>query len=90
MEGFVTDWLSLTIRWLHVGVAIAWIGESFHFVALDNSLRPPKDAALRSRGVSGEFWHMHGAPCPAHLSAGGSVEGYAAGECDEYDRGRSG
>ncbi|MGN6651908.1 urate hydroxylase PuuD [Trinickia sp.] len=60
MEGFITDWLSLTIRWLHVIVAIAWIGESFYFVALDNSLKKPKDPVLVERGVFGELWHVHG------------------------------
>ncbi|RQH07956.1 urate hydroxylase PuuD [Paraburkholderia dinghuensis] len=60
MEGFITDWLSLTLRWFHVVVAIAWIGESFYFVALDNSLKPPADPNQRHRGVSGELWHVHG------------------------------
>ncbi|TAM50525.1 MAG: hypothetical protein EPN57_22340 [Paraburkholderia sp.] len=60
MEGFITDWLNLAIRWLHVIVAIAWIGESFYFVALDNSLRKPKDQTLTERGVFGELWHVHG------------------------------
>jgi uncharacterized membrane protein len=60
MEGFITDWLNLTIRWLHVVAAIAWIGESFYFVALDNSLKKPKDPALVERGVFGELWHVHG------------------------------
>ena len=35
MEGFITDWLNLAIRWFHVVAAIAWIGESFYFVALE-------------------------------------------------------
>ncbi|WP_186229158.1 urate hydroxylase PuuD [Burkholderia gladioli] len=60
MEGFITDWLNLAIRWLHVICAIAWIGESFYFVALDNSLKPPKDPSQRQRGVFGELWHVHG------------------------------
>jgi uncharacterized membrane protein len=60
MEGFITDGLNLVIRWLHVIAAIAWIGESFYFVALDNSLKPPKDPVLRQRGVFGELWHVHG------------------------------
>ena len=60
MEGFITDWLNLAIRWLHVIAAIAWIGESFYFVALDNSLKKPKDPALVERGVFGELWHVHG------------------------------
>ena len=53
MEGFVTDWLNLAIRWFHVIAAIAWIGESFYFVALDNSLKPPTDPNQRRRGVFG-------------------------------------
>jgi uncharacterized membrane protein len=60
MEGFITDWLNLALRWLHVIVAIAWIGESFYFVALDNSLKKPSDPALTTRGVFGELWHVHG------------------------------
>jgi uncharacterized membrane protein len=60
MEGFITDGLNLVIRWLHVIAAIAWIGESFYFVALDNSLKPPTDPNLRKRGVFGELWHVHG------------------------------
>jgi uncharacterized membrane protein len=60
MEGFITDWLNLVLRCLHVIVAIAWIGESFYFVALDNSLKPPQDPNARRRGVFGDFWHVHG------------------------------
>jgi uncharacterized membrane protein len=48
------------IRWLHVVAAIAWIGESFYFVALDNGLKPPKEPALARKGVFGELWHVHG------------------------------
>ena len=60
MESFITDWLNLALRWLHVIVAIAWIGESFYFVALDNGLKPPSDTTSHERGVFGEFWHVHG------------------------------
>jgi hypothetical protein len=35
------EWLNLLVRWLHVITGIAWIGASFYFVWLDNSLRPP-------------------------------------------------
>jgi uncharacterized membrane protein len=53
----VWDWLSLALRWLHVITAIAWIGSSFYFVALDLGLR--KDAVL-PKGASGEQWQVHG------------------------------
>lgn len=51
------DWLELAFRWLHVVTAIAWIGSSFYFIALDLGLRPSTD---RRQGVSGEAWQVHG------------------------------
>ena len=39
---------------------MAWIGTSFYFVLLDQSLRPPKDAADADAGVGGELWEVHG------------------------------
>jgi uncharacterized membrane protein len=60
MDAYVADWLSLGLRWLHVIAGIAWIGTSFHFVALDNRLVPPRDPADRKRGVHGEVWGVHG------------------------------
>jgi uncharacterized membrane protein len=54
------DWLDLGLRWLHVIAAMAWIGTSFYFVLLDQSLRPPKDAADAGAGVGGELWEVHG------------------------------
>ena len=55
-----SDWLDLGLRWLHVIAAMAWIGTSFYFVLLDQSLRPPKDPADADAGVSGELWEVHG------------------------------
>jgi uncharacterized membrane protein len=60
LDGYVTDWLNLLIRWLHVVAAIAWIGASFYFVLLDQSLRPPKDPQDVADGVRGELWEVHG------------------------------
>ena len=57
---YVLDWANLLLRWLHVIVAIAWIGSSFYFVWLDNSLLSPKDSALIEKGVGGELWAVHG------------------------------
>jgi uncharacterized membrane protein len=55
------DWLNLLARWLHLITGIAWIGASFYFVWLDNSIKPPKpDSDLARRGVSGELWAVHG------------------------------
>jgi uncharacterized membrane protein len=54
------DWLDLGLRWLHVIAAMAWIGTSFYFVLLDQSLRAPKDPADVEAGVGGELWEVHG------------------------------
>ena len=59
MEAYLLEWANLLLRWLHVIVAIAYIGSSFYFVWLDNSLRPPVDEALKARGVGGELWAVH-------------------------------
>ncbi|MET0319990.1 MAG: urate hydroxylase PuuD [Duganella sp.] len=55
------EWLNLLVRWLHVITGIAWIGASFYFVWLDNSIRPPAPGSeLAKKGVSGELWAVHG------------------------------
>ena len=57
---YLLDWANLLLRWAHVIVAIAWIGSSFYFVFLDNSLTPPESPELKAKGVSGELWAVHG------------------------------
>ncbi|WP_417701059.1 urate hydroxylase PuuD [Pseudophaeobacter sp.] len=71
------DWLGFAIRWLHVITAMAWIGSSFYFIALDLGLRKSPDLPV---GAHGEEWQVHGggfyhirkylvapAEMPAHL-----------------------
>lgn len=50
-------WAEFAIRWLHVITAIAWIGSSFYFIALDLGLH--RDRNLKS-GADGEEWQVHG------------------------------
>jgi uncharacterized membrane protein len=54
------DWGNLLLRFLHVIAAMAWIGASFYFIALDHHLSPPADARDGERGVGGEAWEIHG------------------------------
>jgi len=55
------EWMNLLVRWLHIITGIAWIGASFYFVWLDNSLRPPAPGGeLANKGVAGELWAVHG------------------------------
>jgi len=60
LDPYITDWLNLLIRWLHVIAAIAWIGASFYFVLLDQSLEAPTKVDDLSDGVGGELWEVHG------------------------------
>ncbi|MBL8310303.1 MAG: urate hydroxylase PuuD [Burkholderiales bacterium] len=60
MESYIGDWLNLLLRWLHVITGIAWIGSSFYFVWLDNSLVKPTAQDLKDKGVDGELWAVHG------------------------------
>ena len=60
METYLLDWANLLIRWLHLISGVAWIGASFYFVMLDNSLSKPARDKDSARGVSGELWAVHG------------------------------
>ena len=51
------EWLETAVRWVHVITAMAWIGASFYFIALDLGLH--RDRALTS-GADGEEWQVHG------------------------------
>ncbi|MFN3953621.1 MAG: urate hydroxylase PuuD [Pararhodobacter sp.] len=50
-------WAEFALRWLHVITAIAWIGSSFYFIALDLGLRKAADLPA---GAHGEEWQVHG------------------------------
>jgi uncharacterized membrane protein len=60
LDPYLTDWLNLLLRWLHVIAAIAWIGASFYFVLLDQSLESPTKVEDLRDGVGGELWEIHG------------------------------
>ena len=53
----IWDWIAFAIRWLHVITAMAWIGASFYFIALDLMLKP---APGMPEGAHGEEWEVHG------------------------------
>ena len=53
----IWDWVEFALRWLHVITAIAWIGSSFYFIALDLGLRKAPDLPA---GAHGEEWQVHG------------------------------
>jgi len=51
------EWVAFSVRWLHVITAMAWIGASFYFIALDLMLKP---APGMPEGAYGEEWEVHG------------------------------
>ncbi|MFY0679253.1 MAG: urate hydroxylase PuuD [Thalassovita sp.] len=53
----IGEWLEFAVRWVHVITAIAWIGSSFYFIALDLGLHRDRNLAT---GADGEEWQVHG------------------------------
>ncbi len=51
------EWVQIAARWTHVITAIAWIGSSFYFIALDLSLRKAPGMPEKAYG---EEWQVHG------------------------------
>lgn len=61
MEAHYLEFLSMLVRWLHIIAGIAWIGSSFYFIWLDNTLDPPEPGSDKAKkGISGELWAIHG------------------------------
>ena len=61
MDAHYVEFLSLLVRWLHIIAGIAWIGSSFYFIWLDNSLEAPAPGSdAVKKGVGGELWAVHG------------------------------
>ena len=59
MSAYIFDWLNLLLRWAHVITGIAWIGASFYFIWLDNSLETPSDSN-KEKGIGGQLSAIHG------------------------------
>lgn len=51
------EWVAFSVRWLHVITAIAWIGSSFYFIALDLGLKKGPHLPAKAHG---EEWQVHG------------------------------
>ena len=61
MDAHYLEFLSMLVRWLHIIAGVAWIGSSFYFIWLDNSLdAPPPGSDAAKKGVGGELWAVHG------------------------------
>ena len=58
MSNDIFEWILLLVRWLHITVAVTWIGTSIFFMWLDRSFEVSPDAT--SPGHVGEVWMVHG------------------------------
>ena len=54
--GHIQEWLNIVIRWMHITFGIAWIGASFFFVFMENSLHKDPDKPE----LKGNLWMLHG------------------------------
>ena len=56
MKIYLIDWLSMSLKLLHVIAGIAWIGASFYFNWLENKL----DRLSNRDEIAGHLWAVHG------------------------------
>lgn len=54
--GHFQEWMNIIVRWMHITFGIAWIGSSFLFVFMENSLHPNKNRPE----LKGDMWMLHG------------------------------
>lgn len=54
--GHFQEWMNILVRWLHITFGIAWIGTSFLFVFMENSLKKNKNRPE----LKGDMWMLHG------------------------------
>jgi uncharacterized membrane protein len=57
IDPWISDWLHLLVRWMHLVFGAAWIGASFYFNWLNNHVRPVDDPTGR---LAGSLWSVHG------------------------------
>ena len=84
MDAYALDWVSLLLRWAHVIVAIAWIGSSFCFVFLDNSLTPPRDRLSIDKGSAAGCGRLRRAYHPQKYAVAPKQIGPPAGSLGGY------
>ena len=58
MPPAITEWSNLILRWIHVFVAILWIGQTYYFTKLDQRLNA-EERNPRAGGTSAQVWMVH-------------------------------
>ena len=54
--GHLHEWMNIVVRWMHITFGIAWIGTSFFFVFMENSLVKNR----KRPELKGDLWMLHG------------------------------
>jgi uncharacterized membrane protein len=60
LDAYTINWLHLLARWAHILTGAAWIGTSFYFIFLNNSIQPPDNDQDSGPKVKGVVWMIHG------------------------------
>jgi uncharacterized membrane protein len=59
-DAYTANWLHLLARWAHILTGAAWIGTSFYFIFLNNSIRQPDNEQDAGPKIKGVVWMIHG------------------------------
>ncbi len=54
--GHLHEYMNIVVRWMHITFGIAWIGTSFFFVFMENSLHKN----IKKPELKGDLWMLHG------------------------------
>lgn len=58
MNQDILEWMLMLLRWLHITVAVTWIGTSIFFMWLDRTFQ--RNADSKNPGHVGDLWMVHG------------------------------
>ncbi|MFQ5742176.1 MAG: urate hydroxylase PuuD [Acidobacteriota bacterium] len=58
MNAYVSEWLNLTLRWIHVLAGILWVGQTYFFSWLDSRMSASTGPSAEEK-VAGGVWMVH-------------------------------
>ncbi len=58
IDPYISEWLNLIFRWVHVFAGIMWVGTTYYFTWLDARLTEEEKAAANT-GNSAQVWMVH-------------------------------
>ena len=58
IDPYISEWLNLVLRWIHVFAGIMWVGTTYYFTWLDARLTEEEKAAINT-GNTAQVWMVH-------------------------------